>query len=79
MWLAHQCRIIETKGESFRLTDATKTCRTKPVTSVDEAQAAKQLLTKVLPFSTSVHSHNGWVLDGGMSLTHAFTGSVPSS
>jgi DNA replication protein DnaC len=40
--LTHRCRIIETKGESYRLTDAkTRARRTKPYTPVDEAQAAK--------------------------------------
>lgn len=40
--LTHRCRIIETKGESCRLTDAkTRARRTKPIPPVDEAQAAK--------------------------------------
>jgi len=40
--LTHRCRIIETKGESYRLTDAkARVRRTKPDTTVDEAQAAK--------------------------------------
>ena len=37
--LTHRCRIIETKGESCRLTDAkTRARRTKPIRPVDEAQ-----------------------------------------
>jgi DNA replication protein DnaC len=40
--LTHRCRIIETKGESYRLQDAkSRTRRTRPVTPVDEAQATK--------------------------------------
>ena len=40
--LTHRCQIIETKGESYRLTDAkARTRRTKPTTTVDGAQAAK--------------------------------------
>jgi DNA replication protein DnaC len=40
--LTHRCRIIETKGESYRLSDAkTRARRTKPIPAVDEAQAAK--------------------------------------
>src|SRR5664280_1807079 len=40
--LTHRCRIIETKGESCRLTDAkARTRRTRPATTLDEAQAAR--------------------------------------
>jgi DNA replication protein DnaC len=40
--LTHRCKIIETRGESYRLQDAkTRTRRTKPITPVDEAQAAR--------------------------------------
>jgi DNA replication protein DnaC len=40
--LTHRCRIIETKGESYRLHDAkARARRSKPALTVDEAQAAK--------------------------------------
>jgi len=40
--LTHRCRIIETKGESYRLHDAkARARRSKPTATVDEAQAAK--------------------------------------
>jgi hypothetical protein len=40
--LTHRRRIIETKGESYRLTDAkARTRRTEPATSVDDAQTAQ--------------------------------------
>jgi DNA replication protein DnaC len=40
--LTHRCKIIETRGESYRLHDAkARTRRTKPVTPVDEPQTDK--------------------------------------
>jgi len=40
--LTHRCRIIETKGESYRLHDAKARARqSKPAPTVDEAQAAQ--------------------------------------
>ena len=40
--LTHRCRIIETKGESYRLHDAkARARRSKPAPTMDEAQAAK--------------------------------------
>jgi len=40
--LTHRCKIIETRGEGYRLHDAkARTRRTKPASPVDEAQAAK--------------------------------------
>jgi IstB-like ATP binding protein len=56
--VTHRCKIIETNGESYRLHDAkTRGRRTRPGPAVDgDAQADRQVLTQVLPFSTGARS-----------------------